>query len=104
MKIKSELYIHRFQEDFSSVSHWSNNNNLAFSVPKFIFLRYHNKFNSLYAIHGKIPFLALIAVQILVSIFLIVYHGDYTIKTLLLQLINLLDYFATYLRQLLFAD
>ena len=46
----------------------------------------------------EIPFLALIAVKILVSISLIVYHGDYTIKTLLLKLINLLDYFAAYLK------
>ena len=53
MKIKSELDIHRFQEDLSSVSHWSNNNNLAFSVPKFIFLRYHNIFNSFYTINGN---------------------------------------------------
>ena len=53
LKIKSELDIQRFQEDLSSVSHWSSNNNLAFSVPKFIFLHYHNKFNSLYTINGN---------------------------------------------------
>ena len=53
MKIKSELDIQRFQEDVSSVSHWSSNNNLAFSVPKFITLCYHNKFHSLYTINGN---------------------------------------------------
>ena len=53
LRIKSELDIQKFQEDLSSVSHWSSNNNLAFSVPKFIFVRYRNKFNSLYTINGN---------------------------------------------------
>ena len=45
----------------------------------------------------EMPFLALTVVKILVSISLIVYHGDYTIKTLLLKLINFLNYFTAYL-------
>jgi len=36
MKIVSELDIQKFQEELSSVSEWSNNN-LAFSIPKFVF-------------------------------------------------------------------
>jgi len=50
MKIVPELDIQKFQKYLSSVSEWDNNNNLAFSIPKFAFLRYHNKFNSVYSI------------------------------------------------------
>ena len=54
MKIISELDIQKFQENLSSVSEWGNNNNLAFSIPKFVFLHYQNKFNSAYSINGNI--------------------------------------------------
>ena len=74
-----------------------SNNNLVFNVPKFIF--YVITTNLIHCILSMVmPFLAPIVVKILVSFSLTVYHGDYTIKTLLLKLINLLDYFATYLK------
>ena len=85
MKIKSESDIHRFQEDLSSVSHWNNNNSLAFSVQKFIFLRYHNIFNSFYTIDGNTIPCSDSCKD------LGIYFSD-------LKLINLLDYFATYLK------
>jgi len=91
MKIVSELDIQKFQENLSSVSEWSNNtvNNLAFSIPKYVFLHYKKKFNSVYS-------LALTAARALVFIFLIIYHGDCTFRTLPLKLINHLDYFIVY--------
>ena len=63
MKIKSEMDIQRFQEDLSILIHC--------------------------ILPTEMSFLVLIVVKILVSIFLIfiVYHGDHTIKTLLLKLI-----------------
>ena len=57
MKITSELDIQLFQEDLSSLSHWSINNHLSFSIPKFVFMCYHNKFDPEYTIDGIIiPF------------------------------------------------
>ena len=54
MRIVSELDIHILQENLSSVSKWGNNNNLAFNIPKFVFLHYHSKFNSVNSINGNI--------------------------------------------------
>ena len=87
MIIKSELDIHRFQ-DLSSVSHWSNNNNLVFMFQYLYF--YVITTNLIHCILSmEIPFHALIAVKILVSIAIsLIVYGDYTIKTLLLKLIN----------------
>ena len=95
MKIVSELDIQKFQEDLSSVSEWSNNNNLAFSIPKFVFLCYNNKFNSVYSINGDIITCS-DGCKDLGIYFSVIYHGDCTFRALPLKLINHLDYFAVY--------
>ena len=71
--------------------------NLAFMFQNLFF--YIITANLIHCILSTVmPFLAPIVVKILVSFSLIDYHGDYTIKTLLLKLINLLGYFAAYLK------
>ena len=51
--IKTESDIQQFQTDLVALSHWSENNHLSFNVSKFDFMRFHNKFNSEYTIHGN---------------------------------------------------
>ena len=52
--IKSEADIHNFQKDLSSLSCWSSTNHLSFSIPKFVFVRYHGQFNSEHSIDRNI--------------------------------------------------
>jgi len=54
MKIVSELDIQNFKKTCLQFPHGVITINLAFSIPKFVFLRYHNKFNSEYSINGNI--------------------------------------------------
>jgi len=49
----SWTYVQQFQRDLSLLSHWSVNIHLSFSIPKFVFMCYHNKFNSEYTINGN---------------------------------------------------
>ena len=51
--IKTESDIQLFQNDLISLSHWSVNNHLSFNISKFVFMHFHNKFNSEYTIHGN---------------------------------------------------
>ena len=50
--IKTEVDMQNFQKDLLSLSCWSSTNHLSFSIPKFVFMRYHGKFNSEYSIDG----------------------------------------------------
>ena len=52
--IKTESDIQLFQKDLISLSHWSDNYHLSFNISKFVFMHFHNKFNSEYAIHGNV--------------------------------------------------
>ena len=52
--IKTESDIQLFQKDLTSLSHWSDNNHLSFNISKFVFMHFHNKFNSEYTIHGNV--------------------------------------------------
>ena len=40
--------------DLTSLSHWSDNNHLSFNISKFVFMQFHNKFNSEYTIDGNV--------------------------------------------------
>ena len=51
---KTEADMQKFQKDLLSVSCWSSTNHLSFSIPKFVFMRYHGKFISEYSIDGNI--------------------------------------------------
>ena len=97
LRIKSELDIQRFQEDLYQFLIGVVTITLP-SVFQNLFF-YVITTNLIHCILSTVmPFLAPIVVKILVSFSLIVYDGDYTIKTLLLKLINLLDYFVVYLK------
>ena len=49
-----ESDIQLFQNDLTSLSHWSVNNHLSFNISKFVFMHFHNKFNSEYTIRGNV--------------------------------------------------
>jgi len=100
MKIVSEMDIHIFQEDLSSVSEWSNKNNLAFSIPKFVFLHYHNKFNFVYSNNGDI----ITCSDSYMDLDIYFSHGDCTFRTLPLNPTNHLDYFGVYSKMSILSE